>query len=218
MSAALEVEGVHTYYGDSHVLHGVSLTVERGQVTAILGRNGVGKTTLIRSIVGFTKPRQGRVVFKGRELQGLPPYRICQLGIGLVPQGRRIFPSLTVQEQLELSARGKGAWTLQEVYRLFPRLAERKGNLGSMLSGGEQSMLSVGRALVTNPELMVMDEPTFGQLKEMGLTVLLVEQNLKMALALADSVYVMSKGQVVYHGRAKDLAEDAELRRQHLGV
>jgi branched-chain amino acid transport system ATP-binding protein len=232
MSTALAVEDVHTYYGESHILHGVTLEVEEGKVTAILGRNGVGKTTLIRSIVGFTKPRQGRVIFRNQEVQKLPSHRICQLGIGLVPQGRRIFPSLSVQEQLLLGAQRKGAWTLERVYRLFPRLAERKQNLGSMLSGGEQSMLSVGRALMTNPDLLLMDEPseglapviiqelerTFTELKGTGLTVVLVEQNLHMALNLADVVYVMSKGQVVYKGSAQELAADAKLRQQHLGV
>ncbi len=232
MSRVLEVENVHTYIGDSHILHGVSLHVEAGKVTAILGRNGVGKTTLIRSIVGFSRPRHGRVIFKGREVQQMAAHRICHMGIGLVPQGRRIFPSLTVQEQILLGARKGGSWTLDRIYELFPRLSERKQNLGGMLSGGEQSMLAISRALMTSPDVLVMDEPseglapvviqdlkrTFRELKDAGLTLLLVEQNLSLALSVADVVYIMSKGQVVHEGPAAELEEDSALRRQYLGV
>lgn len=231
---ALETAGIHTFYGESHVLHGVDIAVEEGSVTSLLGRNGVGKTTLIRTIVGFTRPRSGTVRLGDRPIERLPAHRIARLGIGLVPQGRRIFRSLTVEEQLTLplSWRAKGPWDVAAVYRLFPRLGERRQNLGSQLSGGEQSMLAVGRALMTNPTLLVMDEPseglapviiqelerTFRDLKNSGLTVLLVEQNLGLALALADTVYVMSHGQIVYRGGADALRQDDEARHQFLGV
>lgn len=232
--SALTTTGIHTYYGQSHVLHGVDIAVAEGTVTALLGRNGVGKTTLIRTIVGFTRPRSGTVMLNGNPIERLPAHRIARLGIGLVPQGRRIFRSLTVEEQLLLpqSWRAKGDWDLERVYRLFPRLKERRTNLGSQLSGGEQSMLAVGRALMTNPRLLVMDEPseglapviiqelerTFRDLKQTGLTVLLVEQNFGLAMALADAVYVMSKGQIVYTGTAQDLTDAHDLRHQYLGV
>ncbi len=230
----LEASGIHTYYGESHVLQGVDLGVEQGTVTSLLGRNGVGKTTLIRTIVGFTRARAGTVAFNGTPIERMSAHRIARLGIGLVPQGRRIFRSLTVEEQLLLptSWRAKGEWTLDRVYQLFPRLKERRTNLGNQLSGGEQSMLAVGRALMTNPKLLVMDEPseglapviiqelerTFKGLKQTGLTVLLVEQNFGLAMALADTVYVMSKGQIVYTGTATELADAHDLRHQYLGV
>jgi branched-chain amino acid transport system ATP-binding protein len=231
---ALETAGLHSYYGESHVLHGVDLQVEEGKVTSLLGRNGVGKTTLIRTIIGFTRARAGTVTLRGRSIERMPSHAICRLGVGLVPQGRRIFRSLTVQEQLELPLawKAKGPWDLDAVYALFPRLRERRHNLGSQLSGGEQSMVAVARALMTNPTLLMMDEPseglapvviqelerTFRKLKESGLTVLLVEQNLALALSLADTVYVMSKGSVVHHASAEEFAEAYDVRRQHLGV
>ncbi len=231
---ALEATGIHTYYGESHVLQGVDLGVEEGAVTSLLGRNGVGKTTLIRTIVGFTRARSGTVMFGSTAIQRMASHRIARLGIGLVPQGRRIFRSLTVEEQLLLPAswRAKGEWDLDRVYQLFPRLKERRQHLGSQLSGGEQSMLAVGRALMTNPRLLVMDEPseglapviiqelerTFKSLIKTGLTILLVEQNFGLAMALADTVYVMSKGQIVYTGTAQDLSESHELRHQYLGI
>lgn len=230
----LDVQDVHTYYGDSHILHGVSLVAPAGGVTAVLGRNGAGKTTLIRSIIGWTPPRSGRVVFRGREIQGLPSHRIAQLGIGIVPQGRRIFPSLTVQEHLLIAARPgqAGRWTLDSVYELFPRLHGRRGHYGSQLSGGEQQMLAVGRALMTNPTLLLMDEPSEGlaplivrglretllQLKQTGLAVVLVEQNLPLALAVADTAYVISKGEVVHHGPMQEVAHDADVRGRYLGI
>jgi branched-chain amino acid transport system ATP-binding protein len=230
----LQVVDVHTYYGDSHVLQGVSLDAAAGTVTAILGRNGVGKTTLIRTIVGFTPPRSGRVVFRGEEIQHLPSHQIVRRGIGLVPQGRRIFPSLTLEEQLQIAARrgNGGQWNLEAVYELFPRLRERRRNFGGQLSGGEQQMLAIGRALMTNPTLLLMDEPSEGlaplvvrslgeaiqQLKRTGLAMVLVEQNLPLALSVADTAYIISKGRVVYHGPAEAIARDEELRRQHLGV
>jgi branched-chain amino acid transport system ATP-binding protein len=228
----LAVEELHTYYGDNHVLHGVSLTIPAGEVTAILGRNGMGKTTLIRSIIGFTPPRRGRVVFRGRPIQHLPSHKIARQGIGLVPQGRRIFPSLTVDEQLRVVPRGGGDWTLERVYALFPRLEERRGNFGGQLSGGEQQMLAVGRALMTNPALLLMDEPSEGlaplivrdlkdtivKLAQGGLAIVLVEQNLPLALAVAHTCYLMSRGQVVHRAPAADIARDDEIRRRHLGV
>lgn len=230
----LEVVDIHTYYGESHILQGVSLSLEAGQVVAMLGRNGAGKTTMIRSIIGFTPPRRGKIVFNGTEIQSLPPHRRSRLGIGLVPQGRRIFPSLTVREQLKVAARRgtDGRWTLEEVFKLFPRLEERQHHFGSQLSGGEQQMLAIGRALMTNPRVLLMDEPTEGLapiiVQEVGkaiqtlakqhLSIILVEQNLPLALQVAHMAYVMSKGVIVYQGDTAELARKEEIRHQHLGV
>ena len=228
----LKVVDVHTYYGDSHILHGVSLAAEAGAVTALLGRNGMGKTTLIRSVIGFTPPRRGTVRLRGEEVQRLPSHEIARRGIGLVPQGRRVFPSLTVEEQLRMAARPGGAWTLDGIHELFPRLAERRRHLGGQLSGGEQQMLAVGRALMTNAALLLMDEPSeglaplivrglrdaIGRLRATGLAVVLVEQNLPLALDVADTCYILSRGRVVHHGAAADLARDEEARALHLGV
>jgi branched-chain amino acid transport system ATP-binding protein len=233
----LRVDDIHTYYGDSHVLQGVSLEVRPGTVAALLGRNGMGKTTLIRSIIGFARPRRGQVLFGDREITRLPSHEIARLGIGLVPQGRRIFPSLTVLEHLSVAARHDGAqgapaWTTERVLELYPRLRERQGHRGSMLSGGEQQMLAIARALTTNPRLLLMDEPSeglapllvrelgasIGRLRAGGLSILLVEQNLPMALGIADEAYVMSKGRVVYHGTPGALAADATVKHQYLGV
>lgn len=225
----LEVHDVHTYYGDSHILHGVSVRLGAGEAVAILGRNGVGKTTLIRTIVGFTPARTGRVRFDGRDITHVPPHRIARLGIGLVPQGRRIFAPLTVQENLMLGARGRDAG---RVHELFPQLRERAAQSGGTLSGGEQEMLAIGRALMTNARLLLLDEPseglaplivreigrTFVRLKAEGLSILLVEQNVPLALRVADRVYVMSKGQVVYEGLPADLDADTEIKRRFLGV
>jgi len=174
--SVLEVRDVHTYYGESHVLHGVSLTVAPGQVVTILGRNGMGKTTLIRSVIGFTPARRGSIHFKGRDVTHWPSFRMVALGMGLVPQGRRVFPSLSVRENLEVAARGNGGgWTLERVYGLFPRLKERAVNRANKLSGGEQQMLAIGRALMSNPELLLMDEPTEGLapllVREVGATI-----------------------------------------------
>ena len=225
----LRVDDVHTYYGDSHVLHGVSLDVQPGEAVALLGRNGVGKTTLMRTIVGFTPPRRGRVLFEGREIHGRPPYRIARAGLAIVPQGRRIFSPLTVAENLAIGAR-KGVWTEARVHEIFPRLRARATQGGGSLSGGEQQMLAIGRALLTNPRLILLDAPSEGlapivvreigrvlvQLKESGLAILLVEQNVPLALRVADRVYVMSKGQIMYHGAASGLDED--LKRRFLGI
>ncbi len=232
MSAALVVEDVHTYYGESYVLQGVSLRVEQGQVVAVLGRNGAGKTTLIRSVIGFTPPRRGRVQLWGEEITHRPPHEIARMGVGLVPQGRRIFPSLTVEENLVVAARGGDGWNLERVYELFPRLRERRQHRGGKLSGGEQQMLAIGRALMTNPRLRLMDEPseglaprlvldlahTLAELKQKGLSILLVEQNLPLALRLADHVYVLSKGTVVFEGTPDALRAAEEVRHRYLGV
>jgi branched-chain amino acid transport system ATP-binding protein len=229
---ALEVEGVHTYYGDSHVLQGLSLRVDPGEVLAILGRNGMGKTTLIRTIVGFTPPRAGHVRYKDTELTRLPSFRMVELGMALVPQGRRVFPSLSVRENLEVARRGNGRWSLDQVYALFPRLRERAGNRANKLSGGEQQMLAIGRALMSNPDLLLMDEPTEGlapllvrevgrviaELKRSGLSILLVEQNLALALSVADRVHVLSRGQIVHTGTPAELMGNDEVKTRYLGV
>ncbi len=227
----LDVESIHTYYGDSHVLHGVSLRVAPGEAVALLGRNGAGKTTAIRSIVGFTPPRAGRVVFEGQPIERWPAYRIARRGLALVPQGRRIFAPLSVRENLLLGARSEG-WTLERVFELFPRLREREGQSGGTLSGGEQQMLAIARALLTNGRLLLLDEPSEGlaplivreigrilqALKAERLSLLLVEQNYHLALRVADRVYVMNKGQIVYEGTPAGLEADEEIKRRYLGV
>jgi len=231
-SAVLEVEGVHTYYGESHVLQGISLRVGEGEVLTILGRNGAGKTTLVRSIIGFTPPREGHVRFKGRDITEWPSYRMVGAGMALVPQGRRVFPSLTVQENLEVARAGQGRWTIERVHTLFPRLAERAGNRANKLSGGEQQMLAIGRALMTNPELLLMDEPTeglapllvrevgrvIGELKREGLSILLVEQNLPLALSVADRTHILSRGQIVHTCPPAELLANEEVKSRYLGV
>ncbi|MFQ5852506.1 MAG: ABC transporter ATP-binding protein [Candidatus Binatia bacterium] len=230
----LEVSDIHTYYGDSYVLQGMSLKVDKGTVVAVLGRNGVGKTTLIRSIIGFTPPRRGKILFKGEDVTRFPPYRIAKMGMGLVPQGRRIFGSLDVKENLEISARNQGnsGWNMGRIFSLFPRLKERIRHKGNKLSGGEQQMLASARALMGNPEFLLMDEPSEGlaplllrelgrvvqQLKEEGLSILLVEQNLLFALRVADYVYVISKGRVVYESSPQELWQNDEIKHRYLGV
>ena len=227
----LEVHGIHTYYDESHVLHGVSLRVAAGEAVALLGRNGAGKTTAIRSIVGFTPPRAGRVVFEGQAIERRPAYRIARRGLALVPQGRRIFAPLSVRENLLLGARAQG-FTLERVYALFPRLREREQQSGGTLSGGEQQMLAIGRALLTNSRLILLDEPSEGlaplivreigrtllALKAERLSLLLVEQNYHLALRVADRVYVMSKGRIVWEGTPAGLEADEEVKRRYLGV
>ncbi len=231
----LELIDIHTYYGESYVLQGLSMSVEEGSVVALLGRNGMGKTTTIRSIIGFKPPRRGTIRFKGQEITDAKSYRIAQLGIGLVPQGRQIFPSLSVQENLTMSARGNRksfSWDLQGVYSLFPALRSRAKNRGNQLSGGEQQMLAIGRALMTNPDLLLMDEPseglapvivreltqTIAQLKDRGFSILLVEQNLPMALELADYVYVIDRGQIVYEALPEEFRSNTEIQAKYLGV
>ncbi len=231
----LELIDVHTYYGESYILQGISLEVGDSSVVALLGRNGMGKTTTIRSIIGFTPPRRGIVRFKGKDITGLQPYRIAHMNIGLVPQGRQIFPSLSVEENLTMAARGgqkADAWTLEKVYSLFPILKIRAKYKGNLLSGGEQQMQTIARALMTNPELLLMDEPSEGlaplivkeigrvirQLKDSGFSILLVEQNLSMALSLADYVYILSNGKIVYESLPEDLRDNEEVKARHLGV
>ncbi len=231
----LQIHDVHTYYGESHVLQGVSLDAQQGRVTAVLGRNGVGKTTLCRSIVGLTPARRGRITFSGTDMTALPTHRIHALGVGLVPQGRRIFPSLTVDENLLIAAGpgpGRQGWDVAKAYSVFPRLLERRQNRGNELSGGEQQMLAIVRALVANPTLVIMDEPTEGlspamvaevaklilRLKDEGTSVLLAEQNAAFAVKVADYVYVMSTGTVVHASEPSALWENAEVKTQLLGV
>ena len=225
----LELADVHTYYGESHILHGISLYARSSSVIALLGRNGMGKTTTVRSIIGFTPPRSGIVRFKGEEIQGLPPNKICQRGLALVPQGRRIFPSLSVKENLFIGARGQ-AWSLERAYSSFPILKQRAKHKGNLLSGGEQQMLCIARALLTNPDFLLMDEPSEGlapllvqkvgdiiaQLKSDGLSMLLVEQDLPLALSISDYVYILSKGEVVYQSTAEKLSSNEEAKVKYL--
>lgn len=233
----LQLIDVHTYYGDSHILRGVSLEVAEGSVVALLGRNGVGKTTVIRSIIGFTPPREGTVRFKGVDITGFEPHRIVQMGIGLVPQGRRVFPSLSVKENLAIAGRNnrgrRQGWDLNRVLSSFPQLEQRLNARGSSLSGGELQMLAIARALMGNPDLLLIDEFSEGlapltlqetgriiqQLKrEEGLSMLLVAQNIRLALELADYVYVMSNGQVAYESMPQELRDNDEVKAKYLGV
>ncbi|MGE0722889.1 MAG: ABC transporter ATP-binding protein [Alphaproteobacteria bacterium] len=235
----LSVRDVHTYYGDSYVLQGVSLDLPAGGIVAILGRNGMGKTTLIRSIAGLTPPRRGDVTFGGRPIGGRPPHAVAQAGLALVPQGRRIFRSLTVRENLllptsRLAGRrpAGGRWTLTSVLQAFPQLAERIDHLAGALSGGEQQMLAVGRALMANPRAILMDEPSEGlsprlvqqvaamlrDLRAEGLAILLVEQNLAFALSVADHLHVIASGRIVFEGAPAALARDPSLLNRHLGL
>lgn len=234
----LELEEVHTYYGTSHVLQGLSFSVPERSCSVLLGRNGAGKTTTIHTIAGLVPPRRGSIRFMGREIAGERPHRIARMGIGLVPQGRRVFPSLTVEENLTVAGRsgpsgdGGRPWDLQRVYELFPALRERASNLGNQLSGGEQQMLAIGRALMTNPRLLLMDEPSEGlapvviervgeairRLKEAGLSILLVEQHVSLACSVADEVLVMNKGRIVWQGSPESLLSDRPVQQRYLGV
>ncbi len=232
----LEVADVHAAYGDAQVLRGVSLRVDEGRVVALLGRNGMGKTTLIRSIMGTAPPlvRQGSIRFRGKELRGLAPYEIARQRIGLVPQGRRLFPSLTVTEHLTMLGRAAAGavWNVKRVFELFPRLAERKHHRGNQLSGGERQMLAIARALILNPELLLMDEPSEGlapvmvqhlegivrELKQLGHAILLVEQNLYSALAVADEAYILETGRIVHHGGIDALRDDRATLHRFLGI
>jgi len=231
----LELREVHAHYGSSHILHGVDLNVAAGEVVALLGRNGVGKTTTIRTVVGFLPATGGSISFRGAPIQGEPVHRRARRGISLVPQGRGIFPNLSVREHLELPPRRKDggeSWSIEEVYELFPRLKERDRNGGNQLSGGEQQMLSIARALRAGPLLLLLDEPSEGlspimvervaevllELKRRSLPILLVEQNVRLALSVANRVYVMNKGQVVHECAAAELAEDKDTQHKLLGV
>jgi branched-chain amino acid transport system ATP-binding protein len=229
----LRLIDIHTYYGDSYVLQGLSLSVGQGAVVALLGRNGMGKTTAIRSIIGFTPPRSGIVRFKEQVITHLKPFQIAKMGIGLIPQGRTIFPSLSVRENLTVAARMQarsGGWSLDKVYSRFPILEERSNIKGNLLSGGEQQMLAIGRALMTNPDLLLMDEPSeglaprlvrdigriIGQLKEQGLSILLVEQNLPLALAISDYAFIISKGKIVFESTVAELETNEEVKQKYL--
>ena len=232
----LELAEVHTAYGASRVLHGVSMRVDAGEAVGLLGRNGMGKTTTVRSILGLTPPRAGAVRFEGRDVTRLPPYRTAQLGIGLVPEGRQIFPNLTVEENLAATARNPfdrpEPWTVAKVYALFPRLAERRRQWGDQLSGGEQQMLAIGRALVTNPKLLVLDEATEGLapqlrgdiwrsirvLRDEGQALLVIDTNWRELLGTVERAYLLEKGQVVWNGPAGDLSRRPELATRYLGV
>jgi len=231
----IEVSDLHTYRGPNYVLQGVNLRIEDGACTVLLGRNGMGKTTLVHTIMGMLHPRSGRITLGDEELVGKQPFQIARRGIALIPQGRRIFPSLTVEENLALGARGKAgddAWTIERVYGLFGNLAERKRHRGGQLSGGEQQMLAVGRALLANPSLLLMDEPSEGlapviidrvgeilaDLRRGGLSIFLVEQNYGLATALADTVYILSNGRVVWQGTPSELEGSASVRETYLGV
>ncbi len=231
----LAVGEIYTAYGLSQVLFGVSLEVAAGECVCLLGRNGVGKTTTMRSIMGLTAPQQGRVVWKGRDIAGREPYQIADLGIGFVPEDRRIFADLTVWENLDVAARSRGgtsAWTLERVFGLFPKLRELVDRQGGFLSGGEQQMLTIARTLMGNPELLLLDEPSEGlaplvvdhlkdqiaRLKQDGLTILLAEQNVDFCLDLADRVYVLEKGHIRYAGTAASFREDESIRAQYLAL
>src|SRR5216684_529014 len=229
MSAALEAEGLHTFYGKSHILHGVSLQAAEGKITTLLGRNGAGKTTTLRSLMGLTPAREGRVTVFGRDTTRWPTFRIAAAGVGYVPEGRRIFANLSVEENLKVPLERAGPWTIERIYALFPRLAERKQNRGRQLSGGEQEMLSIARALLLNPKLLILDEPSQGlaplvvrevfkivsRMRDEGISVLLVEQNARMSLEVADHAFVLDDGVIVHSGPARELAAD-EMRVQAL--
>jgi len=230
----LDLENINAYYGDSHVLHGVSLSVRQGEIVSLLGRNGAGKTTTILTVMGYLQPRPGRIRYNDRDIAGLPPYAVARLGFGFVPQERGIFPSLTVRENLTVFARmaGKGHWTLQRIFDLFPVLHARERNLGFQLSGGEQQILSIARALMLNPALLLLDEPSEGlapmivqqiveilaRLKQEGLAILLVEQNLRTAFAVGDRHYVMNKGQICFTGSSAELEGNDFVLRNYLSV
>ena len=233
---ALKLEHIDAFYGDSHVLHGVSLSLKEGQVLALLGRNGAGKTTCISSIIGLVAPRNGTISLFGETISGLPPETISRTGVGLVPQGRRIFPSLTVKENLVIARQRESddpkSWNLQRIFGLFPRLEERQQQLAGSLSGGEQQMLALGRALMGNPRVLLLDEPseglaplivaevgrTIALLKQEGQSIILVEQNSNLALSLADDVMILNTGRVVFSGPASEVIGNDALITQHLGI
>ena len=237
----LQVEALHAHYAKSHILHGVTLSVEPGEIVCLLGRNGVGKSTTLKSLMGLVKPSGGSVKFKGRDISGLPAYRVARLGLGYVPEERRIFPTISVKENLLMGIKaGRGAsprangkaWTLERVYAFFPRLRERENQRAGTLSGGEQQMLTTGRTLMGNPELLLVDEPTEGlapmiveqveriltEIHRDGTPILLVEQALETALGLAHRVYVMSKGEIVFSGSTQELKANEQVRKQYLEV
>jgi branched-chain amino acid transport system ATP-binding protein len=228
----LELRDIETAYGRSQVLFGVTLEVGASQVVSLLGRNGMGKTTTVKSIMGICVPRAGAITFEGQALHGRPSYRIAQAGLGLVPEGRQVFPNLSVRENLVATARRGGPWTLERVFALFPQLRERRSNYGNQLSGGEQQMLAIGRALMTNPRLLILDEATEGlaplirqeiyrsiaRLKAEGLSLLVIDKDVRALGRVADRHYVLEKGRVVWSGSSAELAADANVQQRYLGV
>ena len=232
----LEVRDLHAAYGRSQVLFGISFSVDRSQVVTLLGRNGMGKTTTVRSIMGMLRPRSGTIAFEQRMISGIPAYRVAQAGVGLVPEGRQIFPNLTVHENLVATAANRSAskepWTLEKVFSLFPSLENRSRNLGNQLSGGEQQMLAIGRALMTNPRLLILDEATEGlaplvraeiyksidSLKAGGMAILLIDKDVRALTRIADRHYVLEKGRVVWKGTSSELSENREIQHRYLGV
>jgi branched-chain amino acid transport system ATP-binding protein len=232
----LEVEGLETCYGLSQVLFGLSLSVHSGEMVALMGRNGMGKTTTVRSIMGLTPPRAGAVRFGGQDVRGLPAFRIAQLGIGLVPEGRQIFPNLTVRENLIAASADRfdsaDPWTLEKIHVLFPSLKERGGNMGNQLSGGEQQMLAIGRALMTNPRLLILDEATEGlaplireeiwnclsMLKTRGQSVLVIDKNVEHLTRIADRHYIIERGRAVWSGSSEQLVAEPDLQHRYLGI
>lgn len=228
----LDVRDLESGYGNSRVLFGISLSVARGEVVTMLGRNGMGKTTTIHTLLGIIQPTAGSILFDGKSIAGLQPFRICRLGIGLVPEGRRITPNLTVEENLVATARGPGPWNLDEAYRLFPRLRERRRSMGAQLSGGEQQMLAISRALLTNPRLLILDEATEGlaplireeiwrciwELKKKGQSILIIDKNVDTLLQIADRHYIIEKGRVTWQGTSDELQSHPELSQRHLGI
>jgi len=230
--AVLKVDNIHTYYGKSHILHGVSMEVAEGEIVTLLGRNGAGKTTTLRSISGLTPAHQGRIEIFGQDTTRWRAYNIARLGVGYVPEGRRIFPNLTVIENLEVPVTRPGRWTVERILELFPNLGARRNNLGRQLSGGEQEMLAIARALLVNPKLLLLDEPSQGlapllvrdvfrvvaSMRQEGISILLVEQNARFALEVADRVYVLNDGQIVHSGPAKELAKDEQRVRALAGA
>jgi len=230
----LEAEQIHTYYGTSHILFGISFEVKEGESVCLLGRNGAGKTTTLKSIIGLTPPKAGKIRFEGQDIVGKPPYRIAKLGIGFVPDDRRIFPDLTVRQNILVARRDRegGTWNLDSVYNLFPKLQQLDAHMGTQLSGGEQQMLTIARTLMTNPEFLLLDEPgeglaplviktmevQLGEIKKAGLNMLICEHNVGLALALSDRGYVMDKGAIHYHGTIDELRGNEEVRKKYLMV
>jgi branched-chain amino acid transport system ATP-binding protein len=230
----LDVKGIHTYYGTSHILFGISFDVKKGEAVCLLGRNGAGKTTTFRSIIGLTTPKVGSIKFQGQEIVGKPPYRIAQLGIGFVPDDRRIFPDLTVRQNILVARRERegAAWNLDRIYSLFPKLKQLEAHMGNQLSGGEQQMLTVARTLMTSPQLLLLDEPgeglaplvvkamgeQLGEIKKTGITMLICEHNVGLSIALSDRCYVMDKGTIRYQGTIEELKKDEDVRKKYLMV
>lgn len=230
----LEVNEIHTYYGTSHILFGISFDVKEGEAVCLLGRNGAGKTTTFRSIIGLTPPKRGSIKFRDKEIMGKPPYRIAKMGIGFVPDTRRIFPDLTVRQNILVARREKekAVWNLETIYALFPKLRELDTHMGTQLSGGEQQMLTVARTLMTNPDLLLLDEPgeglaplviqamkeQLGEIKKLGITMLICEHNVGLATALSDRGYVIDKGTIRYQGTIEELQKNEEVRKKYLMV